>query len=125
VRWGAPVQFATRLAKWHEPPKLCQSAFMAASHETWGWVLGRYDSGNPPALRRLVGGGAQVRAFPPEVLESCYKAANEVYAEHSATNSLFKKLYDSVVPFRSESSIWMQIAELSYDSFIIRMRART
>ena len=66
-----------------------------------------------------------MRAFPPEVLESCYKAANEVYAEHSATNSLFKKLYDSVVPFRSESSIWMQIAELSYDSFIIRMRART
>jgi len=29
------------------------------------------------------------------------------------------------VPFRGESSIWMQIAELSYDSFIIRMRARS
>jgi TRAP-type mannitol/chloroaromatic compound transport system substrate-binding protein len=113
------------LVKWHELPKLYQSAFMAASHETWGWVLGRYDAGNPPALRRLIGSGAQVRGFPQEVLESCYKAANEVYAEHSATNPLFKKLYDSVVPFRSESSIWMQIAELSYDTFIIRMRART
>jgi TRAP-type mannitol/chloroaromatic compound transport system substrate-binding protein len=88
-------------------------------------VLGRYDAANPPALRRLVGGGAQIKAFPQDVLEGCYKAANEVYAEHSASNPLFKKLHDSVVAFRGESSIWMQIAELSYDSFIIRMRART
>jgi len=66
-----------------------------------------------------------VKAFPQDVLEACYKAANEVYAEHSASNPLFKKLHDSVVAFRGESSIWMQIAELSYDSFIIRMRART
>jgi TRAP-type mannitol/chloroaromatic compound transport system substrate-binding protein len=113
------------LAKWNDLPKLYQSAFLAASHETWGWVLGRYDAGNPPALRRLVGGGAQVKAFPQDVLEACYKAANEVYAEHSASNPLFKKLHDSVVAFRGESSIWMQIAELSYDSFIIRMRTRT
>src|SRR5690242_17406097 len=84
------------LAKWNELPKLYQSAFLSASHETWGWVLGRYDAGNPPALRRLVSGGAQVRAFPQEVLESCYKAANEVYAEHSASNPLYKKLLDSV-----------------------------
>jgi len=47
-----------------------------------------------------------------------------VYADLSQTNPLFKKLLDSVVPFRGESSIWMQIAELSYDSFIIRMRTR-
>jgi TRAP-type mannitol/chloroaromatic compound transport system substrate-binding protein len=113
------------LAKWNELPKLYQSAFLAASHEAWGWVLGRYDAGNPVALRRLVAGGTQVRAFPQDVLEACYKAANEVYAEHSANNPLFKKMHDSVAAFRGESSVWMQIAELSYDTFIIRMRART
>ena len=66
-----------------------------------------------------------MRGFPQEVLEACYKSANEVYAEHSASNPLFKKMHDSVVAFRGESSIWMQIAELSYDSFIIRMRAKS
>src|SRR5438067_35555 len=95
------------------------------AHETWGWVLGRYDAGNPPALRRLIANGAQLRPFPQEVLEACYKAAGDVYVDLAKTNLLFRKLHDSVVAFRGESSIWMQIAELSYDSFIIRMRARS
>src|SRR5213080_1304834 len=43
------------LGKWNELPKVYQATVLAASHETWGWVLGRYDAGNPPALRRLVG----------------------------------------------------------------------
>src|SRR5204863_3438127 len=60
------------LDKWNALPKIYQSAILAASHETWGWVLGRYDAGNPAALRRLVAGGAVLRAFPPEVLEACY-----------------------------------------------------
>jgi TRAP-type mannitol/chloroaromatic compound transport system substrate-binding protein len=113
------------LAKWNELPKLYQTVILTASDATWGWVLGRYDAGNPPALRRLVAGGTQIRPFPPEVMDACYKAANDVYADLSKTNPLFKKLLDSVVPFRGESSIWMQIAELSYDSFIIRMRAKS
>jgi TRAP-type mannitol/chloroaromatic compound transport system substrate-binding protein len=113
------------MAKWNELPKTYQAAFLAASHETWGWVLGKYDAGNPPALRRLVANGAQLRAFPQDVMEACYKAANEIYADLSKTNPLFKKLHDSVVAFRSDSYAWMQVAELGFDSFQIRMRARS
>ena len=113
------------LAKWNELPKTYQAAFLAASHETWGWVLGKYDAGNPPAMRRLIANGAQLRAFPQEVMEACYKAANEIYADLSKTNPLFKKLHDSVAAFRSDSYAWMQVAELGFDSFQIRMRARS
>jgi TRAP-type mannitol/chloroaromatic compound transport system substrate-binding protein len=113
------------LAKWNELPKTYQAAFLAASHETWGWVLGKYDAGNPPALRRLVANGALLRAFPQDVMEACYKAAGEIYADLSKTNPLFKKLHDSVVAFRSDSYAWMQVAELGFDSFQIRMRARS
>jgi TRAP-type mannitol/chloroaromatic compound transport system substrate-binding protein len=113
------------LAKWNELPKTYQAAFLAASHETWGWVLGKYDAGNPPAMRRLIANGAVLRAFPQEVMEACYKAANEIYVDLSKTNPLFKKLHDSVVAFRSESYAWMQVAELGFDSFQMRMRTRT
>jgi TRAP-type mannitol/chloroaromatic compound transport system substrate-binding protein len=113
------------LTKWNELPKSYQSVLLAASHETWGWVLGKYDAGNPPALRRLVAGGAQLRAFPQDVMEGCYKAANDIYAEISRTNAAFKKLLDSVTSFRNDSYGWMQVAELGFDSFQIRMRART
>ena len=113
------------LAKWNELPKNYQAAFLAASHETWGWVLGKYDAGNPPAMRRLIANGALLRAFPQEVMEACYKAANEIYADLSKTNPLFKKLHDSVAAFRNDSYAWMQVAELGFDSFMMRMRTRT
>ena len=113
------------LAKWNELPKVYQNAIIVASGDTWNWVLGKYDAGNPPALRRLVAGGAQLRAFPQDVMEACYKAANEVYAEHAANNPHFKKLLESVNAFKNDSYAWMQVAELGYDSFMMRMRTRT
>jgi TRAP-type mannitol/chloroaromatic compound transport system substrate-binding protein len=57
-------------------------------------------------------------------MEACYKAANELYAEIGATNPTFKKLHDSLSAFRSDSYQWLQVAELSYDSFMMRMRTR-
>jgi TRAP-type mannitol/chloroaromatic compound transport system substrate-binding protein len=79
---------------------------------------------NPGALKRLVAGGAQLRPFTQPVLEASYKAANEVYTEISASNADFKKVYESMVAFRGEEYLWWQVAEYTYDSFMIRARAR-
>ena len=80
---------------------------------------------NPQALLRLAGSGVQLRAFPQAVLEDCYKAASGIYAELLQTRPHFKKMYESLVPYRSGAYAWLQVAELSFDSFQIRMRART
>jgi TRAP-type mannitol/chloroaromatic compound transport system substrate-binding protein len=58
-------------------------------------------------------------------MEACYKAANDIYADLSRTNPAFKKVYDSVTSFRNDSYMWMQVAELGFDSFMMRMRARS
>jgi TRAP-type mannitol/chloroaromatic compound transport system substrate-binding protein len=113
------------LAKWNDLPKAYQSAIITASNDAWIWTLSKYDQLNPAALLRLVANGAQLRAFPQPVLEECYKAANGIYADLSKNNAHFKKLYDSLVPFRSNSYAWMQVAELGFDSFQMRMRTRT
>jgi TRAP-type mannitol/chloroaromatic compound transport system substrate-binding protein len=113
------------LAKWNELPKSYQAAIVTASGDTWDWVLGKYDHGNPAALKRLVLAGAQLRSFPQEIMEASYKAANETYTELSRTNPMFKKLYDSVMAFRSDSYLWMQVAEYGYDAFMMRMRSRS
>jgi TRAP-type mannitol/chloroaromatic compound transport system substrate-binding protein len=84
----------------------------------------KYDAGNPAALKRLVAGGAQLRPFPQPVLEACYKAANDVYTETSAANADFKKIYESVAPFRNDQYLWWQVAEYTFDTFMIRARAR-
>jgi TRAP-type mannitol/chloroaromatic compound transport system substrate-binding protein len=113
------------IAKWNELPKTYQIAVVTACGDTWEWVLGKYDHGNPAALKRVVAGGAILRPFPEPIMEACYTAANQVYANHSQNNPMFKKLYDSVLAFRSDSYQWMQVAELSYDAFMMRMRTRT
>jgi TRAP-type mannitol/chloroaromatic compound transport system substrate-binding protein len=111
--------------KWRELPKAYQSAIITASNDAWVWTLSKYDYVNPPALLRLAAAGAQLRAFPQPVLEDCYKAANEIYDGLSKSNAHFKKLYESLVPYRSNSYAWMQVAELGFDNFMMRMRTRS
>jgi TRAP-type mannitol/chloroaromatic compound transport system substrate-binding protein len=97
----------------------------AAAQEAGVWMTAKYDVLNPQALKRLVASGALLRPFPQEVMEASYKAANEIYAEIAATNVHFKKLLDSLTAFRSDSYQWMQVAELGFDNFMMRMRTRT
>src|SRR5262245_17801655 len=108
------------LAKWNELSKTYQSAILTASGDAWGWVLGKYDHGNPAALKRLVASGAVLRPLPQDIMESCFKAANDTYAELSQTRPMFKKLYDSLLEYRGGSYQWMQVAELGFDSFMMR-----
>lgn len=36
-----------------------------------------------------------------------------------------KKLLDSTIAFHNEEYLWFQVAEYSYDNFLIRQRAKT
>jgi TRAP-type mannitol/chloroaromatic compound transport system substrate-binding protein len=108
------------LAKWNELPAGYKQAINSASHYAYNWMSGKYHALNPQALRKLVAGGTQLRPFPQPVMEACYKAANEVYAETSKANPDFKKVYDSMVAFRGNQYLWWQVAEYTYDSFMIR-----
>ena len=59
------------------------------------------------------------------MLENCYTAAGEIYADLSKSNPHFGRMYSSLSAYRNESLAWMQVAELSFDSFMMRMRTRT
>ncbi|HET9902343.1 MAG TPA: TRAP transporter substrate-binding protein [Xanthobacteraceae bacterium] len=122
---GGPVLHNfINLNKWNELPKHYQSVIESASAVANTWMTAKYDAQNPAALKRLVAGGAQLRPFSQSVMEACYKAANEVYAETSAANADFKKVYDAMLPFRNDQYLWWQVAEYTYDTFLIRARAR-
>jgi len=122
---GAMLHNFINLGKWNDLPKHYQSIVYSASHVANTIMMARYDAGNPAALRRLVAAGAQIRSFPTPVLDASYQAANELYQEISATNPEFKKVYDSVVPFRNDQYLWWQVAEYGFDSYMIRARTRS
>jgi TRAP-type mannitol/chloroaromatic compound transport system substrate-binding protein len=121
---GPALHNFVNLAKWNELPKSYQAIVRQASDAANLWMTAKYDAVNPGALKRLVAGGAQLRPFTQPVMEACYKAANDVYAETSAANADFKKVYDSLLPFRNDEYLWWQVAEYSFDTFMIRARAR-
>ena len=121
---GPALHFFINTAKWNELPKSYKAlATVAASHAGID-MTAKYDAKNPAALRRLVGAGAQLRPFSQEILEASLKASNETYDELSAKNPDWKKVYESYRAFRSEEYLWWQVAEYTYDNFMIRTRSR-
>jgi TRAP-type mannitol/chloroaromatic compound transport system substrate-binding protein len=112
------------LQKFNELPKTYQRILEMASTYGNTHMMAMYDARNPPALRRLMQGGAQLRAFPADVLDAANKAATELYTEISGQNADFKAMYDNAVAFRNDFYLYNQIADFSFDTFIIRSRAR-
>jgi TRAP-type mannitol/chloroaromatic compound transport system substrate-binding protein len=103
-------------------PKHYQAILTAAAFQAGEWLTSKFDHLNPPAIRRLVAAGAQLRVFSPDLMEAAWHASNETYAELSQANPRFKKLHDSLMDFRNNSYQWWQVCELPFDSFQVRMR---
>ena len=99
-------------------PAEFKAALEVATAEATLDMIAKYDAVNPPALRRLVAAGTQLRPFPRDVMEACFKAANESYAENSAKNPKFKKVYEAWSKWRDEQLLWFRVAESQFDSFM-------
>ena len=121
---GPTVHAFANLDKWNSLPKNYQAILTSATATANSWMAARYDMQNPAALKRLVAGGTQLRPFTNEVLEACLKSTNELWAEISAKNADFKKSIDAMQAYRSDEYLWWQVAEYTYDTFMIRSRTR-
>ena len=119
---GMQLHLAVAKDKFDALPKSYQAALRAAAAAANASVLAKYDAANPGALKRLVIGGAQLRLFPQDTLEACYKTANDLYEQLSADDPKFKKIADSYMAFRADQYLWWQVAEYSFDNFMIRER---
>jgi len=121
---GTANHLLINLAKWNELPKAYQAVLEMAAATANIEETARYDARNPAALKRLVAAGTQLRPFSTSVMEACWKASNEVNAETSAANADYKKVWESIRNFRGDEYLWWQVAEYTYDTFMIRMRTR-
>jgi len=121
---GAQGSNFINLDKWNELNPTYKSIIRSASALQHEWQLAKYDAENPAALKRLVSQGAQLRPFTPAMMEAALNAAVELYGEISAENPSFKKVWESIRAFRNEEYLWWQIAEYSYDTYLIRVRTK-
>ena len=121
---GAMLHMVINLERWHALPKPYKAVVALACDAANAWMLAKYDAVNAPALKRLIAAGAVLKPFPLPVLETCYRAANEHYAELAARDPHFKKGLESLNAFRRDQLPWWQIAEHAFDTFMIGMRNR-
>ncbi len=122
---GAMLHNFINIEKWNSLTPTYKSIVRTASEMANTWMQSKYDAGNPAALKRLVAGGAQLRPFSSQVLDACYNASLEVYKETTAANADFKKVYDNIVAFRNDEYLWWQVAEYTFDTYLIRARSKT
>ena len=106
------------LKAWEALPKEYQQIFMAACGESNAMALSKYDHLNPIGLKKLLAGGAQLRVFPKAVLDACYAATQEQYAEWAAKHPEFKTMLTSYMSYLQEEVAWFRVAEGSFDAYM-------
>jgi TRAP-type mannitol/chloroaromatic compound transport system substrate-binding protein len=123
---GAMLHNFFNVEKWNALTPTYKSIVTTASAMANQWMLAKYDALNPPALKSLLAGRqAKLQAFSPAIMEASLKASLEVYAEVSAQNADFKKVWEAMLAFRNDQYLWWRVAEYTYDDFLVRNRTRT
>jgi TRAP-type mannitol/chloroaromatic compound transport system substrate-binding protein len=115
---GPVIHFFVNKDAWAKLPAEYKEAFQAAAYEANVTMMAEYDDKNPPALRRLVQNGVKLKSFSPEILDAAFKAAQQLYADESAKNPAFKKIYDPFLTYQKTQNQWFGVAELRMDQYL-------
>ena len=119
---GAALHAFANLEKFNSLPEHYQAILTDASYFANASMLARYDIKNPAALKQLVADGAVLRPFNQQVLDACHEKALEVFAETSAENATFKKIYESQLAYAKEAYLWQQLSEYTFDTYMMLLQ---
>jgi TRAP-type mannitol/chloroaromatic compound transport system substrate-binding protein len=122
--WEGQAQLSAyvNLGEWEKLSKSYQAILTAACAEANGWMVGKYDTDNVAALRRLIANGTQLRPFSKEILDACYSAAQEFYTETAAKNAKFKTVYEPWRKFLDDEHQWFRVVEQQFDSYMLSVK---
>jgi hypothetical protein len=115
---GAQTSLYVNQGEYEKLPKAYQVLIDAATRACTVSMTARYDNLNSIALRRLIGQGTQLRAFPRAVMDASWDASQKVYAEVTAKNPRFKMIYDNYMGYRDQLVPWFRVAEAAYDQYL-------
>lgn len=117
--WAPSFDMVVNLRAWEALPRHYKAVLEAACTEGWHWMMQRYDAENPTAARRLIASGTQMRVFPQEVLQACYRASQDLYAQLGTQNARFQRIHADWDRFRREKQAWFGLAEDSLSNFLV------
>ncbi|HYC01903.1 MAG TPA: TRAP transporter substrate-binding protein [Azospirillaceae bacterium] len=114
---GPSFSFYVNKAAWDALPPTYKAAIETASADANQRMVAKYDAQNPAALKRLVGAGAKLHAYPREILQAAHQATFQLYDELSASNANWKKVYTPWKAYRDEEYTWFRVSENYLENF--------
>ena len=121
---AANTHLFVNLDQWNALPRSYQAAIRTACAEATHWMVARYDTRNPDALRRLIAAGTQLRPFPREVMDACWREAMALEGELAQGSPEFRRIHEAWSKSRDDMRAWFRVAELSFDSYVAQASAR-
>jgi len=119
---GSELSYFINTRAWDALTPEFQAMLEAACAYAGRDMTAKYDAYNPIALKQLVAGKAQLRAFSKELIDAGFQAVQEVMAEHDAKSPTFKKIHDSMVQFQRDQILWERISEFRYNSYMATVK---
>lgn len=110
--------------RYEELPPAYRSILLTAAAATTSLRLAKYDAANPPALRRLVARGAQMRPFLQAVLDAYYDETQKMHGEYSCADPVYGEIFRETTAFKQDAYQWLQLSEYCLDSHQIRRLRR-
>lgn len=115
---GAQLDLFVNVKAWEALPADFQAMLETACANAHVQMQARYDARNPAALKELHAGGTKLHAFPKDFLEAAFDVSQQYYAELSARNPAWKKIYADYSTFRRDQNLWFRFAEAGFDEFM-------
>jgi len=115
--YSSSVDLLVNRAAWDALPATYRGILEIACVEARHTTVAKYDNLNPTALRRLIGGGTQLRPYPREILNALNAGAQELYAELGERNARFKRIHEHWDRYRLEQVQWARVAEDSMANY--------
>ena len=115
---GPQLDFFINSKAWDALSAEYKAVVEAASAMAHIDMQAKYDAKNPGALKQLVGSGTKLFRFPKDVMDASFKESMAIYAEISAKNPNWKKVYEDYANFRRDQNLWFRFAEAGFDDFM-------
>ena len=107
---GPNLSFYVNRGAWDALPSDYRAALEAAAAEANVDMMARYDAKNPPALRRLLAAGTELRRFSDDIMQAADRISVEIMQEEAA-DPAYRRIMESYMTWRDESSEWLRTAE--------------
>lgn len=114
--WHQPagfIEFYMNKDKWDGLSDAQRTAIEVSCADANLYAMGVAAGAQSPILEEFRANGVEIKRFPDSVMDALRAAADEVYAEKSAENEMFRKVIDSYRAFAANYNEYQNLSDLN------------